>query len=261
MNVASCLTLCWYTSTVGIQQEMDGGTNPISSYPFPPNDLYKGSTTKMKILAIHGSPRTIRSTTRKLAGFVLEGAADAGAEIEMIDLADHRIIPCSACEACSLNGICVNDDDVPALMARMQAADAIVFGSPVYIDNISGQMKVFFDRLADAIHYQQLAGKFGCAVATTEESGGDDVVAYLSHVLNYLGVVSVGGISVAIGGKAESVDAEEPAARALGKKLVDAVRDGYPIRSRKRFLRTTGRTSGHLFLRTGISAPMSTSGG
>ena len=202
MNVVSCLTLCWYTSTVGIHQEMDGGTNPISSYPFPPNDLYKGSTTKMKILAIHGSPRTIRSTTRKLAGFVLEGAADAGAEIEMIDLADHRIIPCSACEACSLNGICVNDDDVPPLMARMQAADAIVFGSPVYIDNISGQMKVFFDRLADAIHYQQLAGKFGCAVATTEESGGDDVVVYLSHVLNYLGVVSVGGISVAIGGKA-----------------------------------------------------------
>lgn len=181
----------------------------------------------MKILAIHGSPRTIRSSTRRLAGFVLEGAADAGAETEMIDLAEYRIIPCTACEACSLNGICVNDDDLPALMARMKEADAIVVGSPVYIDNISGQMKVFFDRLADAIHYQQLAGKFGCTVATTEESGGDDVVAYLSHVLNYLGIVSVGGISVATRGKAESVDAAEPAARALGKKLVDAVREGY----------------------------------
>ena len=181
----------------------------------------------MKILAIHGSPRTIRSSTRKLAGFVLEGAADAGAETEMIDLADYRIIPCTACEACAINGICVNDDDVPSLVARMKEADGIVFGSPVYIDNVSGQMKVFFDRLADAIHYQQLAGKFGCAVATTEESGGDDVVAYLNHVLNYLGVVSVGGISVATGGKAEPVNGVEPAARALGKKLVDAIRDGY----------------------------------
>jgi multimeric flavodoxin WrbA len=181
----------------------------------------------MKILAIHGSPRTIRSNTRRLAGFVLEGAADAGAETEMIDLAEYRIIPCTACEACSLNGICVNDDDLPALMARMKEADAIVLGSPVYIDNISGQMKIFFDRLADAIHYQQLAGKFGCTVATTEESGGDDVVAYLSHVLNYLGIVSVGGISVATMRKTESVDAAEPAARALGKKLVDAVREGY----------------------------------
>ncbi|MGB8219949.1 MAG: flavodoxin family protein [Methanoregula sp.] len=181
----------------------------------------------MKILAIHGSPRTIRSSTRKLAGFVLEGAAAAGAETEMIDLADCRIIPCTACDACTLNGICVNDDDVPALLARMKDADAIVFGSPVYIDNVTGQIKVFFDRLADAIHYQQFAGKVGCAVVTTAESGGDETVAYLTHVLNYLGVVSVGGISVATGEKAGAVDAAEPAARALGKKLVGAIRDGY----------------------------------
>jgi len=181
----------------------------------------------MKILAIHGSPRTIRSTTRKLAGFVLEGAAEAGAETEMIDLADYSIIPCTSCEACSLNGLCVNDDDVPALLVRMQEADGIIFGSPVYIDNITGQMKVFFDRLADAIHYQLLAGKYGCSVATTHESGGDDVVAYLNHVLNYLGVLSVGGISIATGGKIETINAVEPAAKALGRKLADAISGGF----------------------------------
>ena len=181
----------------------------------------------MKILAIHGSPLTIRSTTRKLAGFVLEGAAEAGAETEMIDLTDYHVTPCTACEACSLNGICVNDDDVPALQIRMQEADGIIFGSPVYIDNISGQMKVFFDRLADAIHYQVLAGKFGCSVATTYDSGGDDVVAYLNHVLNYLGVISVGRISVATAGKAEAVDAQVVTARALGRKLADAISNGF----------------------------------
>jgi multimeric flavodoxin WrbA len=181
----------------------------------------------MKILAIHGSPRTIRSTTRKLVGFMLEGAAESGAETEMIDLADYQVTLCTACEACSLNGICVSDDDVPSLLIRMQEADGIIFGSPVYIDNITGQMKVFFDRLADAIHYQVLAGKFGCAAATTYESGGNDVVAYLNHVLNYLGVLSVGGISVATGGKTETVDAMEPAAKALGKKLAGAVMNGF----------------------------------
>jgi multimeric flavodoxin WrbA len=181
----------------------------------------------MKILAIHGSPRTIRSTTRKLAGLVLEGAAEAGAEIEMIDLADHLVIPCTACEACSLNGICVHNDGVPNLVARMQEADALIVGSPVYIDNISGQMKVFFDRLADAIHYQVLAGKFGCSVATTYESGGDDVISYLNHVLNYLGIISVGGISVATGGKTEAVGENEEAARALGRKLADAIANGF----------------------------------
>jgi len=181
----------------------------------------------MKILAIHGSPRTICSNTRKLAGFVLEGAAEAGAETEMIDLADCHVTPCTACDACSLSGICVNDDDVPALLIRMHEADGIIFGSPVYVDNITGQMKVFFDRLADAIHYQVLAGKYGCSIVTTYESGGDDVVAYLNHVLNYLGVVSVGGISVATAGKTETVDAQEAAARTLGRKLADAISNGY----------------------------------
>jgi multimeric flavodoxin WrbA len=181
----------------------------------------------MKILAIHGSPRTLRSTTRQLASFVLAGAAEAGAETEIIDLADLRVVPCTACDACAINGICVNDDDVAGLVARMKEADAIIFGSPVYIDNVSGQMKVFFDRLADPIHYQQLAGKYGCSVATTAESGGDEVVAYENHVLNYLGAVAVGGMSIALGTNPAALADAEPAARALGKNLAAAVRDGF----------------------------------
>jgi len=181
----------------------------------------------MNVIAIHGSPRTIRSTTRKLAGLVLEGAAEAGAETGMIDLCDFRVTPCTACEGCSFTGICVYDDDVPAIVERMKEADGIVFASPVYIDNVSGQMKVFFDRLADAIHYQLLDGKFGCSVATTHTSGGDEVVEYQNHVLNYLGVIAVGGLSVATGGNAETVDGAEATARALGKKLVEAIKNGF----------------------------------
>ncbi len=181
----------------------------------------------MKIIAIHGSPRTIRSTTRKLAGLVLEGAAAAGAETEIIDLCDFRVTPCTACEGCSFNGICVHADDVPAIVERMKEADGIVFASPVYIDNVSGQMKVFFDRLADAIHYQLLEGKFGCSVASTHTSGCDEVVAYQHHVLNYLGVIAVGGISVATGGNAETIDGAASSARALGKRLVEAIKNGF----------------------------------
>lgn len=181
----------------------------------------------MKILALNGSPRTVRSTTRQLAQFVLDGAAESGAETEMIDLCDLRITPCTACEGCSFNGICVFDDDIPALVGRMKEADGIILASPVYIDNVSGQMKIFFDRLADAIHYQVLAGKFGCSVATTHTSGGDAVVGYMNHVLNYLGVVSVGGTSVATGGDSFTVDTRETDARALGGNLVDAIMKGF----------------------------------
>ncbi len=181
----------------------------------------------MKILAINGSPHTTRSTTRKLVSFVLEGAAEAGAETEIIDLCDFRVTPCTACEGCSFNGICVYEDDVPPIVERMKESDGVVFASPVYIDNVSGQMKIFFDRLADAIHYQLLAGKSGCSVATTHTSGGNEVVVYQNHVLNYLGVISVGGISVATCGSIEAVDAAEVSARVLGKKIVDAIRNGF----------------------------------
>jgi multimeric flavodoxin WrbA len=181
----------------------------------------------MKILAINGSPRTIRSLTRKLVQHVLEGAAGAGAETEIIDLCDLHVTPCTACEACSLNGTCVNDDDVPSIINRMKEADGTIFASPVYLDNVSGQMKVFFDRLADAIHYQLLAGKYGCSVATTHTSGGEVVVAYQNHVLAYLGVLAVGGMSVATGGDAGTIDAAEVSARDLGRKLAEAVMRGF----------------------------------
>jgi multimeric flavodoxin WrbA len=181
----------------------------------------------MKILAINGSPRTTRSTTRRLAQFVLDGAAEAGAATEMIDLCDLRVTPCTACEGCSFNGICVFDDDVPALVGRMKDADGIILASPVYIDNVSGQMKIFFDRLADAIHYQLLHGKYGCSVATTHTSGGDVAVTYQNHVLNYLAVVSVGGISVATGGDSLAVDSHEADARTLGRKLATAIANGF----------------------------------
>lgn len=181
----------------------------------------------MKILVLHGSPRTIHSHTRRLAGFVLEGAAEKGADTEMVDVADLKIMPCTACESCTLTGTCVYQDDVSGIISRMTEADGIVLGSPVYVDNITGQMKILVDRLADAIHYQVLTGKYGCAVATTYTSGSDEVVAYLNHVLNYLGIISVGSIGVAVQGHFSAIDAAAPDARALGRKLAGAILNGY----------------------------------
>lgn len=172
----------------------------------------------------------MRSRTRRLAGFVLAGAKDAGAEVEIIELADMQITPCTACESCSLDGRCVFADDFPAAYDRMQDADGLVFASPVYVDNVSGQMKVFIDRLADAMHYQNFSGRYGCSIATTEISGGDAVVGYLNLALNYLGVTTVGGMSVALGDDPEAIDRAESAARDLGRRLVLAIksRPRYP---------------------------------
>ncbi len=194
-------------------------------FPAPEPTHPSGRDERMQIAAVVGSPRGMRSRTRKLVNFVLAGAEDAGAGIDLIDLADLQVVPCTACESCSLDGTCVFADDLPAAYDRMQDADGLVFASPVYVDNVSGQMKVFIDRLADAMHYQNFSGRYGCSVATTQVSGGDAVVGYLNHVLNYLGVTTVGGMSVALDDGPEAIDRAEPAARDLGWRLVRAVRE------------------------------------
>ena len=197
------------------------------------DEMMKRSREDLQILGINGSPRGIKSRTRMLVQWVLAGSEAAGAETELIDLTSHRIESCNACESCSLTGQCIYNDDFLFLYERMKAADGLVLGSPVYIDNVTGQMKVFIDRLADAIHYQTLSGKYGCAVTTTWSSGGEEVVSYLNHVLNYLGILALEGISMAIQDDPESIFKVEDKARKLGDNLAKAIRthEKYPGQS------------------------------
>jgi multimeric flavodoxin WrbA len=194
-----------------------------------PSTLLETIPKPLVVLGIQGSPRGVTSRTRLLIQWVLAGATDAGADVELVDLTALKIEACIACESCALTGQCVFNDDFHSLYDRMLRADGIVLGSPVYIDHVTGQMKVFIDRLADAIHYQDLFGKYGSAVSTTWTSGGEQVISYLNHVLNYLGVLALPGMWVAIGDDAEALYRAEHQARKLGERLVGA------IKTRKRF--------------------------
>jgi putative NADPH-quinone reductase len=82
----------------------------------------------------------------RMCSRVLEGAADAGATTELINLYDHEIKHCIGCWSCYREGSCFHDDDFEALFTKLRDADAVVLGSPVYIGTMSGLMKTFFDR-------------------------------------------------------------------------------------------------------------------
>lgn len=181
---------------------------------------------RIRVCALQGSPRGMRSRTRKLIRFVLSGAEEEGADIELIDLHDRKIEACTGCDACALTGKCVFDDDFFSIVQVMRSSDGIVLGSPVYIDNVSGQMKIFVDRLADSIHYQVLSGKYGCAVATTWSSGGEEVISYLNHVINYLGAQALPGLWVALEDDEQAIYGSEGSAQQLGRDLVGAIRTG-----------------------------------
>ena len=115
----------------------------------------------MKILGINASPKGEKSQTRRLVMGVLDGARAAGADVTFIDLCSLDIGYCTACGTCYAKGECIRDDDFPALLAKMLDADGIVLGSPNYINQVTAQLKTMLDRMADSIHCQSFAGKYG----------------------------------------------------------------------------------------------------
>lgn len=105
----------------------------------------------MKVIAINGSPRK-DGNTAKLLKKALEGAASKGAETEIVNLYDLDFKGCRSCFACKLiggksYGTCAVKDGITPVLEKVSQADAVIFGSPIYIGNVSGEMRSFLERL------------------------------------------------------------------------------------------------------------------
>lgn len=105
----------------------------------------------MKILGIVGSYRK-GGNTDLITDAILSGAARRGAEIEKIFIDDLKIGSCRGCMDCRKEGICCQEDDVAELVAKIDRADGVVFGSPIYGNYITGQAKVLLDRMMGVIN-------------------------------------------------------------------------------------------------------------
>lgn len=101
----------------------------------------------MKVVGFVGSPRKKGNTT-SIVNEVLRGAASAGAETGIFNLNELSIRGCQACYKCQTpEGKCVQTDGMAPLYDEIFGADAVVFGSPVFMLQVTGQMKTFIDRL------------------------------------------------------------------------------------------------------------------
>lgn len=104
----------------------------------------------MKILAINASARK-KGTTTRLARAALEGAAAAGAETEMVMLAEKDIRFCANCLTCyqdvaSRIGRCAIEDDMREILEKIAEADGVLLASPVHSGFVTGLMTTFFER-------------------------------------------------------------------------------------------------------------------
>ena len=127
----------------------------------------------MKLVGVVGSPR--KGNTEWMVSKVLEAAEMAGAETELIALREKNIKMCDGCLTCEAGGkqregICRITDDMQAIYQKLVDTDALILGTPVYFELLSGLLKNFIDRTCPI--WPKLEGKIAAGIAVAEEGIG-----------------------------------------------------------------------------------------
>lgn len=100
----------------------------------------------MNLIACNGSPHREGNTARLLEE-ALRGARTRGAQTRMVHLNDLTLRGCQGCMACQGNGgFCIEEDALHPLLEEIRTADGILLGSPVYMRQLSAQLRALVDR-------------------------------------------------------------------------------------------------------------------
>ncbi len=145
----------------------------------------------MKICAFVASS-SHRGNTATAVQALLDSAKESGAETEIFYLNEYHIRPCVGCRVCEKTDKCViKNDDVEVLHEAIRNADAYVLGTPTYYGDITGQFKMFVDRVYPFIDIQKdpvnKTLKFGSIIKTRKPgvlvavSGGHGESVFTSH--------------------------------------------------------------------------------
>ena len=109
---------------------------------------------------------------------------------------NNNIIDCIGCRNCFFSRKCIldNEDNFYKIRNYLKSADVIILGIPIYLNNVSGHMKTFFDRIAYYTHIFELSGKFVIPLIVTDYSGDLLVSKYVDSILTALGMKILGNV-------------------------------------------------------------------
>lgn len=151
----------------------------------------------MKAVAYIGSPRGEESNTYKLTEqFLNRLQKELELKYKIFSTSNCKIENCKGCLGC-FDRWCkckAIHDDLEIIIEEMLNADIIILASPVYMHNVSGNMKNFIDRLSIWCHFMKLAGKIGVTISYSRSNGNIFVSDYLTKVMTYWGVAVISNI-------------------------------------------------------------------
>lgn len=102
-----------------------------------------------RAVAFNCSPKAEKSNTAQLLNPFLDGLEVGGVKTDLFYTAKLDINPCSGRFICwtKTPGECKWDDDMEKVYPKLKESQIWVFSTPVYVDGITGQMKILLDRL------------------------------------------------------------------------------------------------------------------
>lgn len=129
----------------------------------------------MYVVGFNGSARP-EGNTHFFIEKTFEPLRAAGIECEQVSLAGRVVRGCTACMSCREDGSgrCVFDDDIiNECIEKMEKADAVIIGSPVYFSDITSETKALIDRAGYAIRGggNFLSRRVGAGIAVARRAG------------------------------------------------------------------------------------------
>ena len=149
---------------------------PLAGRAFPPatpvgDDIQTTDNPKtMKVLMINGSPHSKGNTATAL-GEIARTLEAEGIESEIVWLGTKPVRGCIACGKCRGAGRCIfNDDICNDISEKMEHADALIVGSPVYYGQPNGALMAVIQRLFYS-NGAAVSGKPAAALAICRRGG------------------------------------------------------------------------------------------
>ncbi len=194
----------------------------------------------MRVLGIVGSMRR-EGNTGRLVEAVLDGAKEAEPKVrvQVVHLADLEIGPCQACyDVCAkLPYKCVVKDSFQGLLQKMEDADGLVIGSPLYFQ-IPSRLVALCERLVALAFFHDVRKHKGAHLledkpcALVAATGGGDPTDVFRYLFGFAMTVRMDPLTIkrypyygveGRGDLAANPGAALDTARELGRLLADAL--------------------------------------
>lgn len=154
----------------------------------------------MKVLAIVGSPN-LSGSTSTLTKEVIHGLETINSKIYF--LGEENLSYCKGCKSCYKAGVCVIHDSMDLIIKDYIDADLVIIATPDYWGDVSGQMKVFFDRCtpyANTNSNRKDLSRKRLGVGISVREGKTDrenniILASIEHFFGHMEIEPVGTIA------------------------------------------------------------------